>query len=186
MPTVIPHTSTDCVIHCVKKSWWAEWFVSHEMCNLFCYGYVVEYAMVYVNLISVNEFPPHPPTGLWEVPPTTGQGPPPGSAFTFTRVDLVRAVFFGGGNAETRRRVADVFLLNLEIWVSIVWSWWTSCADWSGYTCTYHIHFNTALNMAACTTRNTKMTDRSVPGLTSQWLDTIYLTQYGFPMLISK
>ena len=61
-------------------------------------------------------------TGLWRVPPTTGQGPPPAGGFTFTRVDLARAVFFGGDNAEIMKIVADVFLLNFETWVSIVQS----------------------------------------------------------------
>ena len=61
-------------------------------------------------------------TGLWRAPPTIGQGPPPTANFTFTRVDLVRAVFFGGDNAETMRVVADVFLLNFETWVSVVQS----------------------------------------------------------------
>ena len=43
----------------------------------------------------------------------TGSHPPPCQGFTFTQVDMERAVLFGGFQPGTKRRVNDVYILNL-------------------------------------------------------------------------
>lgn len=52
--------------------------------------------------------------GSWECPSTTGSRPPPCQGFTFTLVDADRVILFGGFQPSTRRRVNDVYILNLH------------------------------------------------------------------------
>ena len=59
------------------------------------------------------------PSGLWSVPRTTGECPPPCGGFTFTRVDRKRGVMFGGYQPGIGRRVADTYILNFETWVGV-------------------------------------------------------------------
>ena len=54
--------------------------------------------------------------GVWSCPATTGDRPPPCSAFTFTAVDDRRAVLFGGFNIE-QGRMNDVFIIVLSTMV---------------------------------------------------------------------
>ena len=54
--------------------------------------------------------------GIWSSPPTTGEKPPPCSAFSFTAVDDHRAVFFGGFQGG-HRKVNDVYILDLQTMV---------------------------------------------------------------------
>lgn len=57
--------------------------------------------------------------GTWESPVTTGTPPPPCQGFTFTQVDSGRVVLFGGFEPTTRRRVNDVYILNLHTKVGL-------------------------------------------------------------------
>ena len=57
-------------------------------------------------------------TGTWDCPTTTGTQPPPCQGFTFTKVDSERVILFGGFQPNTRRRVNDVYILNLQTRVS--------------------------------------------------------------------
>ena len=49
----------------------------------------------------------------WSCPVTTGERPPPCAAFTFTAIDDMRAVVFGGYNEE-RGRMNDVYIILLS------------------------------------------------------------------------
>ena len=51
-------------------------------------------------------------TGMWSSPVTTGDRPPPCSGFTFTAIDVRRAVVFGGFNLEMRR-MDTVYIIDL-------------------------------------------------------------------------
>ena len=67
-------------------------------------------------------------TGTWSSPEITGPRPPPCAGFSFTKVDLSRAVLFGG--RQRHQRVNEVHILDMEnrvnrsdtgsYWVSIV------------------------------------------------------------------
>ena len=52
--------------------------------------------------------------GTWECPTTTGTHPPPCQGFTFTMIDEDRIVLFGGFQPATKRRVNDVYILNIH------------------------------------------------------------------------
>ena len=54
-------------------------------------------------------------TGTWSSPPTTGDRPPPCSAFSFTTIDHHRAVLFGG--RQEHGRVNDIYILDLDTMV---------------------------------------------------------------------
>ena len=54
--------------------------------------------------------------GTWSSPETTGPRPPPCAGFSFTKVDLSRAVLFGG--EQKRSRVNEVHILDMDNWVS--------------------------------------------------------------------
>ena len=52
----------------------------------------------------------------WSSPETTGPRPPPCAAFSFTKVDLSRAVMFGG--RQRHKRVNEVHILDMDNWVN--------------------------------------------------------------------
>ena len=54
--------------------------------------------------------------GVWSCPATTGERPPPCSAFTFTAVDDRRAVLVGGVNGD-QGRMNDVYIIDLPTMV---------------------------------------------------------------------
>ena len=64
-----------------------------------------------------------PYIGKWLSPQTTGMRPLPCAGFSFTKVDLHRAVLFGGRQAE--KRVNEIHILNMENWVC------RFCISWS-------------------------------------------------------
>ena len=59
-----------------------------------------------------------PTAGMWSCPATTGDRPPPCSDLTFTAVDDIRAVLFGGRNGE-QGRMNDVFTIDLSAMVLV-------------------------------------------------------------------
>jgi len=58
--------------------------------------------------------------GTWSSPETTGPRPPPCAAFSFAKIDLSRAVMFGG--RQRHQRVNEVHILDVKSWVSKLWS----------------------------------------------------------------
>lgn len=53
---------------------------------------------------------------VWSVPHCSGEGPPPLWGHTFTRIDLLRAVVYGG-NVGLGNYLAAMFILNIQTWV---------------------------------------------------------------------
>ena len=51
----------------------------------------------------------------WSSPETTGPRPLPNAGFSFTKVDLSRAVMFGG--RQRHQRVNEVHILDMDNWV---------------------------------------------------------------------
>ena len=64
--------------------------------------------------------------GVWSYPATTGEKPPPCTAFTFTAIDDRRAVLFGG--FDGKGRMNDVYIIDLHSMV---------CVTIQHYTCIY-------------------------------------------------
>lgn len=67
-------------------------------------------------------------SGTWESPTTTGSQPPPCQGFTFTLIDEDRIILFGGYQPATKRRVNDIYILNIHTKVS-----WLVCSVVYGY-----------------------------------------------------
>jgi len=56
--------------------------------------------------------------GTWSSPKTSGSAPPPCAGHSFTRVDLYRAVLFGGEQLD-KLLLNHVYILDMKSWVRI-------------------------------------------------------------------
>ncbi len=63
-----------------------------------------------MGLLSLSSSP-----AVWSSPSCTGEGPPPLSGHTFTKIDLLRAVVYGGRTEIVY--LTAMFILNIQTWV---------------------------------------------------------------------
>ena len=60
--------------------------------------------------------------GTWSSPDIAGEGPPPCTGASLTKMDSSRAAMFGGYDAKQRQSSADMYILNFLSWVRALFS----------------------------------------------------------------